>query len=198
MPDADLPILDDAACQRALAILVDVGTALAQELKIPSKDITLAARTAAFARVSEAVRRNITLSRHITASPVEAVSAVTKRTLARKQVIRAVDESIETNADPAEAPVLRIELLERLDAPEFDADLTHRPRGELILELCRDLGLANVPGLRHFPRRTPDDIAILCAQAAAPAGSGLPQWLAAAAPQAAINDTEPTIRLKEH
>ena len=194
MSNADIPPLDDAACQRALAILVDVGTSIAQELKTPSKDITPAARATAYKQVAEAVRRTVLLSQHIAQSPTKPRDPEAKRAADRKHVIRAVEETIDAKAKPADAGALRVELLERVDSLDFDADLAHRPRNELIAELCRDLGLANIPGLLRYPRRTPEDIAILCAQAAAPPGSGLPQWLAAAAPQAERNDRAPSPR----
>lgn len=205
MPDAppanppELPEeLDDAAYQRALALILDVGSSLVSELKTPSKEVTVIDRANAFERVALANRRTIILSRDIAQFPTEPASRETKRTHARQQVIRTVEESIGNKAEPADAPALRLELLERVDAPEFDTDLAHRSPGELIQEICRDLGLADIPAVLRYPRRTPEDIAILRAQAAAPAGSGLPQWLAAVTPQAKRNETSSDIRLKEH
>ncbi|MGI4801858.1 MAG: hypothetical protein ACRYF2_21460 [Janthinobacterium lividum] len=182
MPDPELPVpeLDDAAYQRALSVLLEVGTALAQELKSPTADVTVVQRATAFPNVATAIRRTIILSRHIAADPNSAAAAAdpaTKRTHARKHIIREVEDTIGEHADPADAAALRVELLERLDSPEFDAELsTHEP-GHLIQELCRDLGLANRPFLASYTRRTPDDIAILCAQAAAAPGAGLATWL---------------------
>ena len=60
----ELPLIDDAAYQRALAILLDVGTALAQELKTAT-DTPLATRALAFKQIDEPIRRTIILSRHI-------------------------------------------------------------------------------------------------------------------------------------
>ncbi len=181
--------LDDDAYQRALATILDVGTAILLELKVPDPAVPVTARAAAFDRVAEAVRRTIILSKHITQT---AAAAHTKHAAARKQIIRAVQDNIQRAAPPADAEALRLELLERVDAPEFIDDVDNRPPGDLIAELCRDLGLATaLPGLRPALRRTPDDIAVLCAQAAAEPGSGLPQWLAAATPQAIANDAAP-------
>lgn len=180
MPDAEPPFpeLDDAAYQRALSVLLDVGTALAQELKSPAADVTVVQRATAFPNVATAIRRTIILSRHIAGAPrSEAADPATRRTDARKHIIRKVEDTIGERADPADAGALRVELLERLDSPEFDAELaTHEPE-YLIQELCRDLGLANRPFLASYTRRTPDDIAILCAQAAATPGAGLATWL---------------------
>ncbi len=159
--------LDDDACQRALAILVDVGTSIALELKAATPDVGLAARAAAFDRVALAVRRTVLLSRHMAESAPAREAEPAKRALTAQKIIRAVQDEIEKTAGPAETVALRLELLERVEAPEFRVDLALRAPGELIRDLCRDLGLADVPGLRTFPRRTPDEIARLCAQAAA-------------------------------
>ena len=179
MPDActELPDLDDTAYQSALAIVLDVGTSLVQELKAPSPDQTPVQRAHAFPNLATAIRRTIILSRDIAKTPQSKTAPERHRATARKDIIRSVEDTIDQKADPADTGALRIELLERVDQPEFDADLAHRSRADLIQELCRDLGLANRPFIASFARRTPDDIAILCAQAAAPAGAGLPTWL---------------------
>ena len=181
MTDAtsSLADLDDAACQRALAILLDVGTSIAQELKAASPTLSIADRATAFDRVALAVRRTVILSRHIAEAAASAraapVHADTRRAMQRKQVIRTVEETIGRKADPAEAGTLRRELLERVDTLDFETDLEHRQPAELIRDLCRDLGLADIPGQPTL-RRTPDDIARLCAQAAALPGTGLHLW----------------------
>jgi len=190
---------DDAAHQHALSVLLDIGTTLALVLKTDESPIL--ARADAFERIARAVRRTIVLSRHIADAIPARAAAETKRVLARKQVIRVVADTIERNARRADLEALRCELLERVDAPEFADDLAHRDPEHVIAELCRDLGVASLSNGRPPLRRTPDDIAILCAQAAATPGSGLPQWLAAAAPQAAANDAAngtKAARLKEN
>ena len=172
--------LDDAAYQRALAILLDVGTSIAQELKAASPDLSVADRAKAFEGVALAVRRTIILSRHVAEAPatarVEPPNADTRRAMQRKQVIRTVEETIDRKADPADAGALRRELLERVDTLDFDTDLAHRSPADLIKNLCRDLGAADIPGLYTFPRRTPDDVALLNAQAAALPGTGIHLW----------------------
>ena len=152
---------DDAACMRALAFLLDVGNALALECKTPGPDASLADRCKAFERVAVATRRTILLFQHLKQNVVDPEVRMTQ---ARKAIIRKVEDTIERAADPADAPALRVELVERLDSPDFAADLAHRSPADLIRELCADFGLAG--NLMHC-RRTPDDIAILCAQAAA-------------------------------
>ena len=203
-PEHSFPDLDDAAYQRALAVLLDVGTALALELKSPADQAagqtasqTVVQRANAFPNLALAVRRTIILSRHIAEHPHTATASDARRAGARRKIIRDVEDIIADEADPAKADALRVELLERLDQPEFDAELAARSPADLVWDLCRDLGLAYKSYVPAALRRTPDDIAVLCAQAAAPAGSGLPQWLAAAAPQAARNDAAAAIRLKE-
>jgi len=177
-PELPLPELDDAAYQRALAVPLDVGTALAQELKSPAPDQSVVQRAAVFPNVATAVRRTIILSRHIASDPrAAAADPAAQRTNARKHIIREVEDSIVQNADPADVGTLRLELLERLDSPEFDRDLAQRTPKDLIGELCRDLGLANRPYALPYARRTPDDIAILGARAAAAPGTGLETWL---------------------
>lgn len=173
---AALPELDDAAYQRVLATLVDVGTTIIEQLKHPSADIGPAARAKAFDIVALALRRTILLSRHIRDTARKPVDAERATIDIRRHVIRQVEDTIVTVVkDPDEADDLRRELIERMDTLEFAHDLARRPSSEVITELCHDLGLNKIPGLRAFPRRTPDDIAILCAQAAAPPGT-LHRW----------------------
>ncbi len=197
MPPADtLPELDDAAYQRALAILLDVGTSIAKELKTPSDTVSVRDRARAFDVVALAVRRTIILSKHVTEHPTVPPAAedpITQRTRQRKEVIRVVGEAIEHRASPADAPALRVELLERMDSLELERDLAHQSPAQVIEGLCRDLGVAELQALRRYPRRTPCDIALLCAQAAAPAGSGLPQ----AFPSAAVS-SDPALKAAPH
>lgn len=191
MPVPAAPDLDDAAYQHALAVLLDVGLSIAQDLKTPGEKETAIARGAAFEGVARAVRRSIVLSRHIRDAVPAAAKQDAHRAQARRQILRGVEDTINRRVKTTtDADTLRAELLERIDAPEFADDLANRAPDLLIAEICRDLGLATLPGMRPDLRRTPDDIAILCAQAAAPAGSGLPQWIGAADPQARLNDAD--------
>ena len=115
------------------------------------------------------------------------------RTAARKRIIRAVEDLIQRadddgiESDPDSADALHAELHERLDAPDLDADIATRPVPDIIADITRDLGLGLLPGTRPFQRRTPADVALLCARAAAPtsqAGAG-PQGLVQPQPSAA-------------
>ncbi len=119
-----------------------------------------------FERLGRSVRRSIMLADRL-GKPAPGACAK-DRIAARKRIIRAVADAIESNADPGEAESLEAEFLERLDSPEFEDDLDGRPVAEIIAEIARDLGLAAMSGTRPWKRRTPADIAELCARAARP------------------------------
>ena len=167
---------EDAQHRRVLALLVDLGAALAEEItKTP--EATPALRAEAFERVSRATRRTILVARHVAqqiahraAEHQLAPSPAQRRTTARARLIREVEDTIQTKARPSEADALRAELIDRLDAPELEADLINRPTADLIAEFLRDLGLAHPPGVRAIGRRTPSDIARLNLLAALPPG----------------------------
>jgi hypothetical protein len=178
---------DDAQYYRqVLHELIDMGTGLAravhQQATAEAGEGTVIAAdaapdpTIAFDRIARTIRRTIVLARHV-AEPLPERAAnhdAHKRTAARKQIIRAVEDAIESRAhsaaymDDEEADGLRAELMDRLDGPDLDHFDLNRPVPDLIADICRDLGLAAAPGTHPWKRRTPDDIAILCARAAAP------------------------------
>jgi hypothetical protein len=139
--------------------------------------------TIAFDRIARTIRRTIALARHVAeplperaARPdITSHDAAQHRTAARKQIIRAVEDAIESKVhgaacmDEEEADGLRAELMDRLDGPDLDHFDLNRPVADHIADIRRDLGLAAAPpGMHPWKRRTPDDIAILCARAAAP------------------------------
>ena len=134
-------------------------------------------RDLAFERVALAVRRTILLKRHIIEGATADASHKPKpklddnqRTAARTRVIRDVEDAVSLQHGRSEhAETLRLELVERLDAPDFDADLAARPVADIIQDLRRDLGLAGA----RFCRRTPEIAAALAALAAAPPGRTL-------------------------
>jgi hypothetical protein len=92
--------------------------------------------------------------------------AGSNRISARRRIIRAVEDAIQRDAPDDEADSLHAEFLERLDAPDIEDDIADRPVAEIIADICHDLGLAPFPALRLWKRRTPADIALLCARAA--------------------------------
>ena len=127
----------------------------------------------AFDRIARAVRRCIALARKLD-EPVHATpNPAHHRTAARKQVIRAVEDTIHRTAHEGDrAEALSAELRDRLDDPDLDNDLTHRPIADIIAEIRRDLGLASPPGDHPWRRRTPANIRDLNARAAAPSRHG--------------------------
>lgn len=91
------------------------------------------------------------------------------RVAARKQVIREVEDAIQYRAGPPgdpKADTLRAELLERLDDAALDADLAARPLPDIIADICRDFRIVSPMDTARFARRTPDDLAEICALAA--------------------------------
>ena len=166
---------EDAQHRRVLSLLIDLGAALAQEIaQTPSDPVT--DRAEAFERVSRATRRAILVARHVAQqiahrpAPAAPLTAAQRRTTARARLLREVQDTIQTKARPADADALRAELIDRIDAPELDADLLNRPTADLIAEFLRDLGLAHPPGARPIGRRTPADITRLNLLAALPPG----------------------------
>jgi hypothetical protein len=122
----------------------------------------------AFERISRAVRRSIVLSRKL-AEPVAPATdhAPERRAAARRRIIRAVEDTIQCFADDIDAAPLHAEFLDRLDAPDLDDDIENRPIADIIADICRDLGIAALPGTHPWKRRTSEDLAALCARAAA-------------------------------
>ena len=129
--------------------------------------------TTAFDRIARAVRRCIALARKLD-EPVRATpDPAHRRTAARRQVIRAVEDTIHRTAHEGDrAETLHAELRDRLDDPDLDWDLAHRPIADIIADIRRDLGLASPPGDNAWRRRTPADIRDLHARAAAPTRHG--------------------------
>jgi hypothetical protein len=172
---------DAAYYRRILHDLIDMGADLArqvhqQALSRPKNtrppagpDTAPTDPTAAFDRIARTIRRSIVLARKL-AEPVQAPAAnpAQPRIAARQRIIRAVEDTIQCHAADTEAATLHAELLDRLDAPDLDDDIDRRPVAEIITEICRDLGLAALPGTHPWKRRTPADLATLYARAARP------------------------------
>ena len=118
-------------------------------------------------RAARSVRRAILLVRRL--DDPAAAKSPEARAAARKRIIREVEDAIERHTlRPTDAECLHAELQDRLDSPDLDDDIANLSTPEIIADICRDLGLASaaLPGPRPWKRRTPDDVAQLCARAA--------------------------------
>ena len=143
----------------------------------PASD-TLISLTLAFDRIARAVRRSILLARSLADPIPPAPDPARSRAAARRRIIREVEDAIQGTgaSNGRDNPgTLHAELRDRLDAPDLNDDIGTRPTADIISEICRDLGLSAPPGGAHpWKRRTPEDIAQLCAAAAAPSGTPQP------------------------
>ena len=52
-----------------------------------------------------------------------------------------------------------------MDGPDIADDIDHQPIGKIVQEICEDLGIDQKRLLTPRKRRTPEDIAALCAHA---------------------------------
>ncbi len=156
---------------------------------IPDNLISIAI---AFDRIARAVRRSIALARSLAQPIPPARDPAQHRAAARKRILREVEDVIQrtapgsdhaapdgsgtdaADADDDSADALTAELHDRLDAPDLDDDISSRPVAEIITEICRDLGLAALPGTHPWKRRTPKDLEQLYARAAAPSRARQP------------------------
>jgi hypothetical protein len=171
----------DALHFRAMFIgLADLGADLARLVVAQAKDEAdafVAVKpptdfTGRYARVMGALRQTVMLVQKLT-EPAPAAKAVRPgpdRVVARKLIIRRVEDAIHRDAPEDAAERLHGELLERLEGAAFDDDLSQRPLAEIIKEICDDFGISGPDSLAWWKRRTPADIAILCERAAAPCG----------------------------
>ena len=154
-----------AHCQDVLLDLVDLGHKLARLVvaEAESAKLPVAKATPLFDKIARNIRRCAWLAHHLV-DPVKTID----RVVARKQIIRRVEDAIQREADSPESDALREELRDRLDTPDLEDDIATRPLDEIITDIVRDLGLTAVAGCHLWQRRTPRDVANLCAQAAAP------------------------------
>jgi len=138
---------------------------IAARLSEPAPDFTVAVD-----RMTRMQRRNLFLARKLNDWSIAPQAAVAdrRRLAARRQIIREVEDAIESDAPEAEAESLHAEFMERLDSPDFEEDFETRPAADIITDIRRDLGIAGQPdGGRKWKRRTPKDVALLCKRAVA-------------------------------
>jgi hypothetical protein len=142
-----------------------VEVEFATQLNEPTPDFTIP-----FDRMSRSARRTALLVEKFLqpAKAPAAAPAVDRKFSARKQIIRAVEDAIERDAPADAVEGLHAEVRERLDSPEIEDEIGDRPDADVIAEILRDLGIAARPGVRTWKRRTPQDVARLCARAGIP------------------------------
>ena len=144
--------------------LVKLGHRLARVVVDQAEATTIPAIPAskAFNGVTLSIRRCAWLA-HKLAQPVKTVD----RVAARKRIIRKVEDAIQRHDEDGEdAETLNEELMDRLDTLDLEDEIDLRPVEDIITDILRDLGLASVPGNHPWKRRTPADLAELCARAA--------------------------------
>jgi hypothetical protein len=173
------PDAEAAAFRQALHELIGIGMDIARALRqqaiaspeAPGPEPAITAPQAdigtAYDRVSRAIRRSMLLARRLGEPQAEPAQA-RHRVAARRRILREVEDTIQRRTAEPEASDLHAELLDRLDSPELEEEIADRPTAEIIEDICRDLGIAAYPGTHPWKRRTPDDIASLCARAARP------------------------------
>lgn len=183
---ADQQAEDGQYYRRVLHELIDMGADLARAVRQqatclpdPAGDTTAMSMddaAVAIDRISRAIRRTIALARKIAEPlpPRATTSSGQHRTAARRSIIREVEDVIQRTVDGAEAEALHVELSERMDAPELEDEIDHRPVAEVIADFCRDLGIAVTLGAHSWKCRTPRNIEALCARAAQPRAARSP------------------------
>ena len=167
MNEPDGRAVDARYYRGVLHELIDMGADIARmvhrEAGAKQADLDVGEVTVAFDRIARAVRRTVILARRLD-DPMPA-AAGPGRTDARKRIIRAVEDQIQLRSGDLDADSLHAELLDRLDSPDLDDEIGRRPVDEIIAEIRRDLGLMSMPGRPQWKRRTPQDVAVLCARA---------------------------------
>lgn len=133
----------------------------AARLNEPAPDFTFA-----FERMGRAARRTALLAEKFSqpAKPQPADRIVA----ARREIIRSVEDSIARDAPAEKAESLRAEFMDRIDCTEIEDEIGDRPVEAIVTEIRRDLGIAGPSGQRNWRRRTPKDLALLCARASTP------------------------------
>ena len=162
MPPNAEPLTDDAILDALRHTGMRLTRAVDAALDADHTPAELADLAATFERTGRGLRRTIAFAHHL-AKPARDPA---KHAVARRQIIRDVEDAIAQKATRVETEALRAELYERVEATEFDEDLDHLPPEQALAHILRDLGLANVPYAPPYPRRTPAELATLVARAA--------------------------------
>jgi hypothetical protein len=179
---------DTNHCRQILGNLMDIGNEMAAillgQIRAQQDEPEAAQKTVtAFATLAQTVRRTIMLHDKLG----QPGKPRRNRVMARRKIIRDVEDAIERNAPPDEQETLHNEFVERLDRPDLAEELADRPIGDIVTDIIRDLGVADLDGGHPGKRRIPHDIAILNARAEMLPGTGpsekLLALLAAAPPR---------------
>ncbi len=163
------PAASDTDRHRAvLDDLIDLGADFARDIREQAKTQpdAIPELATAFDQVTRGVRRAILLAQNLDTPRKQ---AAVNRTLARKKIIRRVEDDIGGMAvSPEHAESLREALRERMDEPDLDDDIANRPVGEVLDEIIRDLGMADDCGMNLWLPRGPAELAALRNLAAKP------------------------------
>ena len=128
--------------------------------------------TLAFDRIGRTIRRTILLAKKLPSlgnepgRPHGSENLTLRRIADRKRIIRQVEDVVQRNAAPHELESLQAEFRERLDSPDLEDDIDHRPIQDIVADICRDLRVL-IPYAPNYKRRTPAQVETLRAQAAA-------------------------------
>lgn len=146
-------------CRQVLHELIDIGMERVRTMRAKAQangaGVTVELAVT-FDRVARAVRRSIALARVL-------FEPVPSRAATGKGIAREDEESSQRRVGGSEAEAKGGERPDRLDASDLDA-VRGRPVDEIIAGICRDLGVAAVPG-------TAAGLATLRARAAHPGGA---------------------------
>jgi len=157
------PAPDEARTERQLAMLqelAEIGMRLARALEAEALAPAEEPRPPSpfgggdlglmFTRIARAVRQTVALENRVAADrgTAQAQHAAQLASEARTQLSRRkdklrriVEQAIEAEAHGSEAEHLLIDLDERLDDTDDDADFADAPVGEQVARLCADLGV---------------------------------------------------------
>jgi hypothetical protein len=123
----------------------------------------------AYDLIFRSMRRAVLLDAKLAAQPKPPSNQ--QRIAARRRIIREVEDAIQRKAPADQVETLRAELVERLESPDFDDEIAHRTIPQIVMDMCRDFGIAGLDRGHPWKRRIPHQIAILNARAEQIAGA---------------------------